>query len=582
MASLIVRASLLACLSSALLACSKDKTGPEPERVIVLQVDSGDAQTAQVATQLSIPIVIRATDENGRPVANVPIRWQETSNGTLQADTLTDAQGKARARWLLGTSAGEKTLTASTSIGRVGEVVIRATARRGPAVRLTILPQSFSLLTGDSMQLSVTASDLYGNPVDSIPSGSVTWSAEFAGNNVSVNQRGVVRAVAIRFNDILARFENATGRSTVYMFDRASLSVGPAIATGQNHACALTPDGRAFCWGSNDHGQLGNGSNEARSLSPVEVTGGHRFARIAAGAAHTCALTAVGLAFCWGENTYGQLGNGNTTDQRAPAPIAANIAFVSIDGGLSHTCGLTTPVGNAYLWCWGRNDVAQLARNPLPLGSSTNTGPFVSIGSQSSVPTRTATLVRGLNVGPLFSCLTSTSDALYCWGDNTGVQLQGGTTRVDVPTLQLSGTRIESFSAGGQQVCWITDQRAHCRGTSGTSANLVAGQTEMTLVTVGQNHACGLRPDRSALCWGRNDLGQLGDGNPTTMPGSTLVVPVVPALAALSAGWFFTCGVDQTGQAWCWGDGSSGKLGNGSEGMRASPTRVAGGITFAH
>ncbi|MEP6494289.1 MAG: protein kinase [bacterium] len=124
-----------------------------------------------------------------------------------------------------------------------------------------------------------------------------------------------------------------------------------SIAAGNAHACGVTTQGEAYCWGRNSSGQLGEGTTTDRS-TPIRVKTVAHFSSIAAGAVHTCAIGADGDAYCWGRNTYGQLGDGGTSDQNQPVRVTGAHAFASVRAFGSHTCGVTAS-GEAF--CWGYN-----------------------------------------------------------------------------------------------------------------------------------------------------------------------------------------------------------------------------------
>lgn len=129
-----------------------------------------------------------------------------------------------------------------------------------------------------------------------------------------------------------------------------------AIAVGGLHTCGMTSSGTAYCWGSNDGGQLGNGSLTNSSI-PVAVSEGQSFSALSAGGFFTCGLTSSGTAYCWGRNDDGQLGNGSTTNSSTPVAVSGGLSFSALATGSTYTCGLTSS-GVAY--CWGRNDEGQL------------------------------------------------------------------------------------------------------------------------------------------------------------------------------------------------------------------------------
>jgi alpha-tubulin suppressor-like RCC1 family protein len=165
------------------------------------------------------------------------------------------------------------------------------------------------------------------------------------------------------------------------------------VSAGANHTCGVTPDNRAYCWGLNFDGRLGNGTNAGPeicdnfpcSTRPVAVAGGLRFRLVSAGGDHTCGVTPGNLAYCWGFNAAGQLGNGTNTGPETcafgracstrPVAVAGGLPFRQVAAGLDHTCG-ATPAKHAY--CWGSNFFGQLGDGtttdrprPVPVASAT-------------------------------------------------------------------------------------------------------------------------------------------------------------------------------------------------------------------
>src|SRR5207302_263379 len=125
------------------------------------------------------------------------------------------------------------------------------------------------------------------------------------------------------------------------------------VGAGGAHTCGVTTSGAAYCWGDNFAGQLGDGGTGGASATPVAVVGGLAFTVLDGGGGHSCGVITSGASYCWGDNTYGQLGDGTGTGRTNPAAVADHLEFVSVSAGLGHACGLT-PRGTAY--CWGRND----------------------------------------------------------------------------------------------------------------------------------------------------------------------------------------------------------------------------------
>lgn len=130
------------------------------------------------------------------------------------------------------------------------------------------------------------------------------------------------------------------------------------IAAGGNFSCGVTSSGAGYCWGFNNNGQLGSATADPWSVAPVAVTGGLTFTSVAAGVGeHACGLTPVGEAYCWGDNSYGQLGNGSTVGGPTPVAVAGGLAFTQLSGGRFHTCGLAT---DGAVYCWGYNTAGAL------------------------------------------------------------------------------------------------------------------------------------------------------------------------------------------------------------------------------
>jgi alpha-tubulin suppressor-like RCC1 family protein len=171
------------------------------------------------------------------------------------------------------------------------------------------------------------------------------------------------------------------------------------LAAGEEHTCGLTTLGAAYCWGSNRVGQIGNGAFED-ATTPVAVSGGLSFIAITAGASHTCGITASGAAYCWGHGLVGQLGNGSSSISPVPVPVSGGQSFTQLAAGLgSSSCGLTA-TGAAY--CWGDGVLAPAA---VPGGLT----------------------FSALTIGAGHICGLTTAGGAYCWGDNYWGQLGRGT-----------------------------------------------------------------------------------------------------------------------------------------------------------
>jgi len=301
----------------------------------------------------------------------------------------------------------------------------------------------------------------------------------------------------------------------------ADLSGISHIAAGGDHTCAITTAGGVKCWGANNYGQLGDNSTTQRSM-PVNVAGlGGRVAAVSVGFWHTCALTTTGGVKCWGSNGSGQLGDNSATIRSAPVDVAGLASGVAaISAGSAHTCALTLAGG---VKCWGH--ARAVGVNNAPPSS-----PPVDV-------TGLASGVVAIAAGPNYTCALTTAGGVKCWGMHSS-------TPVDVMGL-ASG--VAAIAVGSSQY--------------------IAG---------GDEHACALTTKGGVKCWGWNAFGQLGDGTTVRRLTPVDVTSLASGVAAIVAGSYHTCALTAAGGVKCWGDNSSGQLGDSSLMNRLMPVDVQG------
>jgi len=351
------------------------------------------------------------------------------------------------------------------------------------------------------------------------------------------------------------------------------------VAGGGSHTCAVAESGAAWCWGSNSYGQLGDGTNTSRS-TPGAVSGlASGVVALAAGYYHTCALTSAGAVWCWGRGNYGQLGNGSTSSRNTPVAVSSLAGGVAaIAAGDYHTCAMTS-AGAAF--CWGRNDHGQL-------GDETTTN------RSAPVPvTGFASGAAALDAGGHSTCAVTAVGGLWCWGYNSYGQVGDGTTTDRLAPVVVSGlaSGVASVATGAYHTCARTSAgAATCWGYNvygelgdGTTTTFrptpvaVSGLgSGVAALAVGVYHTCALTSAGGAWCWGNNELGQLGDGSMTIRTVPTAVSGLGSGVTAIAAGNYHTSAVIATGGVWCWGWDDGGELGNGGTLLRTTPAVVVG------
>lgn len=226
-----------------------------------------------------------------------------------------------------------------------------------------------------------------------------------------------------------------------------------ALATGARHTCAVQYQGSntnaVYCWGEGSSGKLGNNSL-SNSTTPAAVDAtqlGSNVLQIAAGDSHTCALNSAGELYCWGDNSVGQLGTGNTTSSSVPVHVTGltGVTIVQVTAGANHTCALAKDFS---LYCWGLGSSGQLGVGSVTTsdGSADDCNPQTGVANVTfckKTPTQltfpvTATVVS-VSAGEGHACAVTVEGVPYCWGLNSDAQLgTSSTTQVSTPAYVCS------------------------------------------------------------------------------------------------------------------------------------------------
>lgn len=306
-----------------------------------------------------------------------------------------------------------------------------------------------------------------------------------------------------------------------------------SVSAGGRHTCGMRPDGTLWCWGHNTWGELGIGTSGlgAEKSFPVQVDAGTAtWASTSAGGGHVCAIRSDGTLWCWGFNFNGEVGDGTTAERSSPVQVGASTDWRSVSAGAGHSCGIRS---DSSLWCWGGNPHGEL-------GNNTDAGGLTPGLVDAGTPHWAS-----VSAGGGHTCGTRTDGTLWCWGFNFDGQLGQG-TRADKSFPEQVGTGID----------WVS-------------------------VSAGGSHTCATQSDGSLWCWGDNSYGQLGNGTGADN-GSPGQVDGGSDWTSVSAGDRHTCGTRSNGTLWCWGNGADGALGNGTSGLnvvRTTPVQVSGGAT---
>jgi alpha-tubulin suppressor-like RCC1 family protein len=342
---------------------------------------------------------------------------------------------------------------------------------------------------------------------------------------------------------------------------RANIPYSPTnpvidIEAGSFHACALLQSGAVYCWGRNDKGQLGVGLTTSPIATPTLISG-HTYQMISLGSLHSCGIEGTpsnrvaNYVDCWGDNTDAEFGNNTTSTSPQYTPLLAIFqAFYTLSAGNLYTCGITAASGGS-LYCWGLDSFGQLGN-----GQSTGvyTAPnLVTLALGAGPPPVPVSVSAGYQT----TCAIDAAGNGYCWGDNTNGEVGNGTTSttpVASPTPMFGNYSWTSISMGYSSACGIASNGQYCWGYdnygqlgNGITSNTGAGSPGQVLgggvgilfseFTVGQGSQSACYIKGSAVsCFGFDSNGQLGDGGVVTVGNSDAPVPMTAQPAPAGVG----------------------------------------------
>ena len=351
------------------------------------------------------------------------------------------------------------------------------------------------------------------------------------------------------------------------------------------HTCALLSNGTAACWGIGSEAPLGTG-NTMSSYTPVAITGGalanKTITQIYAGYNHTCAVVSDGTVACWGRNNNGQLGTGNNIDSNTPVVVTGgaltNKYVTQITAGDLHTCAL---ISDGTVACWGLNSSGQLGTGDT---NSSNIPVAITGGALENKTVIQITAEAGR------TCALISDGTVACWGGGASyapVAVTGGSLAGTTVTQVTAGfSHVCALISDGTVACWGSNIEGQL-GTgdynnSGTPVAVTGGalaNNTVTEITAGGYHTCALISNGTISCWGFNQNGQIGNGNtnttntPIAITGGALTNKTV---TDISGHQNYSCAVVSDGTSACWGANTGGVLGTGDDVHSNSPVATVG------
>jgi alpha-tubulin suppressor-like RCC1 family protein len=361
--------------------------------------------------------------------------------------------------------------------------------------------------------------------------------------------------------------------------DRATRVIAPApsgpvsVGLGESFACGLDVSGAVRCWGSNRHGERGDGVVRGTDLStPAQAPVLTDAVQLVAGYHHACARRRDGTVACWGGGEQGQLGDGAGQDRAQPALVPGLRGVMSLASGQFFTCALTEA---RQVWCWGFNRWRVV--------SSTGT-------ERVPTPTLIPELrgVSSIHAGGDHACAVTLDGSLSCWGSNDwgqlGVGRRGGFRRPArvqgvgaIEQVALGGTFSCVRRRGGEVACWGQNLFSNGRTQVHPRPVTLTAIRGLSQLSCGTEDLCGVSADGSVRCWGVNRYHQSAPRSQYAPDAPERIDGLPRGLESVFVGANAICSVHNEGARralWCWGHNDAGQLGTGATGDATTPARV--------
>ena len=344
-----------------------------------------------------------------------------------------------------------------------------------------------------------------------------------------------------------------------------------SIAAGGDNSLALKAQAIAWTWGYNRGGQLGDGTQTNRNV-PTPVTNLRGIVAEAAGNNHNLVLTADGKVWAWGQNYAGQLGNGSYADSSIPVAVSGLYGVKAVAAGASHSLALTA---DGRVWAWGLNQIGQLGNGTFD-------------NSDIPVPISFSGMVVAIAAGQDNSLALTSDGRVWVWGDDPYGQLANGNyaTYSGVPVLISNLNRVISIAAGSSYSLALTsDGRVWAWGdntygalgigsNSGSSVPVMLNLNDVVAICAAVNHTFALTSDGKLWGWGYNGTGDLGDGT-NVARNAPVEVKNLSGIVGFAGGAYHGLAIDSAGDVWTWGSNVNGELGSGNAATRNVPMQIS-------
>jgi len=426
------------------------------------------------------------------------------------------------------------------------------------------------------------------SPVQTV-AGGTNWSKVASGSLhiAAIKTDGTLWTCGYNVNGQLG--DNTTIRKSSPVQTIAGGTDWGKVSAGPNHTAAIKTDGTLWLWGQNNHGQLGN-SSITKTSSPVQtIAGGTDWAEVSCGNSHTAAVKTDGTMWTWGNDVYGQLGQGISQKRSSPVQtVAGGTDWKDVECGPWHTAAIKT---GGTIWSCGYNNEGQLGDGTTtdrssPVQSVDGGTDWHALGPING----DYTLALKTYVAPV------TVGELWVWGDNySGLLGDGTTTPRSSPVQTIAGgsdwaqidSNNQTMAIKTDGTLWMWGDNSNGQLGDGTTVRksspvqTIAGGTDWAYVGCGYDSAAAIKEDGTLWVWGKNNLGQLGDETIINKSSPIQTVAGGTDWAQVAGGINFAGAVKTDGTLWMWGWGGSGQLGDGTTVRKSSPVQtIAGGTDW--